>query len=304
VSSTEAITTTGAELNNVELTAAATASGPLPARTVVQSLGSRTPAELPPPPPEPGLAPWLPAEQAANSISAALPAATERRTAIRRARAQAPTEQLPALVILCDHATVRRVLMQATRRYWTRCQDCVVSDRFPTPRKAASADIPDLLALIQSAYRGESSRAGWTTEADLLDGQRIDAEMLSAQIADPANTVLLLGDSTGALACAMVTDRSVGVAYFGMFAVRPTAQGSGIGSWLLSEAEDLARQLGADRMQMTVLSLRPELLAWYARRGYLPTGRTIPFPHGDERFGLPRRPDLEFTELEAKLPSR
>jgi GNAT superfamily N-acetyltransferase len=163
------------------------------------------------------------------------------------------------------------------------------------------ADIPALVALVESAYRGESSRAGWTTEADLLDGQRIDATMLAAELADPAVTVLHLTDPAGVLACAAVTDRGADTAYFGMFAVRPTMQGTGVGSWMLRCAQAHARGLGAVRMEMSVLWMRTDLLDWYARRGYRPTGRRIPFRHGDPRFGLPRRADLEFVVLEAPL---
>jgi GNAT superfamily N-acetyltransferase len=182
-----------------------------------------------------------------------------------------------------------------------RCQDLSVTARFPLPRPATAADIPGLVALIESAYRGESSRSGWTTEADLLDGQRTDADMLGAELADPRVTVLTLTDAAGPLACAAVTDRGAGTAYFGMFAVRPTAQGSGVGSWLLRCAEEHARGLGAVRMQMTVLWPRTDLIDWYARRGYRPTGERVPFPYGRPRYGLPRRPDLEFVVLELSL---
>jgi GNAT superfamily N-acetyltransferase len=164
-----------------------------------------------------------------------------------------------------------------------------------------AADIPALVALIESAYRGESSRAGWTTEADLLDGQRIDAVMLAAQLSEPAVTVLQLDDTTGPLACAAVTDPGSGTAYFGMFAVRPTLQGTGIGSWMLRCAQEHARAHGAVRMELSVLWMRTELIDWYLRRGYRPTGGRVPFPHGDPRYGLPRRADLEFLVLTTSL---
>jgi GNAT superfamily N-acetyltransferase len=86
-------------------------------------------------------------------------------------------------------------------------------------------------------------------------------------------------------------------AYFGMFAVRPGLQGGGVGSALLTEVETRARQLGLHRVEMTVLSLRSELIAFYERRGYRQVGETRPFPHTDERFGRPRRDDLEFVVL-------
>jgi GNAT superfamily N-acetyltransferase len=168
-------------------------------------------------------------------------------------------------------------------------------------RAAAVPDVPALLGLVHSAYRGESSRVGWTTEADLLDGPRLTAELLTAELADPANTVLLVEDSDGLLACATVTDRGGGPAYFGMFAVRPGAQGGGVGSALLDAAEARVRVGGGTAMEMTVIRQRADLIAWYARRGYHPTGEHRPFPYGDERYGLPRRPDLEFSVLRKAL---
>jgi GNAT superfamily N-acetyltransferase len=181
------------------------------------------------------------------------------------------------------------------------CQDLYVSAVFEWPRPATTHDVPALVALVESAYRGEPSRAGWTTEADLLDGQRIDAVMLAAQLAEPAVTVLQLDDTAGPLACAAVTDRGSGTSYFGMFAVRPALQGSGIGSWMLGCAQEHARAQGAVRMELAVLWMRTELIDWYLRRGYRSTDRRVPFPHGDPRFGRPRRADLEFVVLETSL---
>ena len=168
-------------------------------------------------------------------------------------------------------------------------------------RAATQADLPGLLALVHSAYRGESSRAGWTTEADLLDGSRTTPELLAETMADPATTVLVAEDDDGLLGCCAVTDRGGGTAYFGTFAVRPTAQGSGVGSTLLAAAEEHARGRGADRMEMSVIGQRTDLLAWYARRNYAPTGDSHPFPYGDERYGRPRRDDLVFVVLAAPL---
>lgn len=166
-----------------------------------------------------------------------------------------------------------------------------------SPRAATDADVAGLHALIHSAYRGESSRAGWTHEADLLEGNRIDEAMIRAELADPASTMFLVEDAWGALGCCTVTDRGAGTAYFGTFAVRPTAQGAGIGDHLLRHAETHARALGALRMELTVITRRTDLIAWYRRRGYVATGETRPFPYGDERFGRPRRADLTFTVL-------
>lgn len=172
-----------------------------------------------------------------------------------------------------------------------------------TVRDATATDVSAVVALVESAYRGESSRAGWTTEADLLDGQRTDAEAVTAIIGSAASRLLLVTLDGGApMACCQLERRDHGVAYFGMFAVAPTSQGAGVGHALLTEAERIARdEWQARTMQMTVITQRRDLIAWYERRGYTPTGQTVPFPHTDSRFGLPRRDDLVFEVLAKPL---
>lgn len=168
-------------------------------------------------------------------------------------------------------------------------------------RLAADEDVEAIVALVESAYRGDSSRAGWTTEAELLDGQRTDAEAVRATIA-AGNRLVLLAAERALVGCCELRKRSDGSAYFGMFAVVPTQQGAGLGTLVLAEAERVARERWrATRMEMTVLSQRAELIEWYERRGYQRTGATEPFPYGDERFGLPRRTDLVFEVLAKAL---
>lgn len=165
------------------------------------------------------------------------------------------------------------------------------------------ADIPAIVDLVESAYRGDASRVGWTTEADLLDGQRTDVEAVKEAVSSDASVLLVATAEDGTLtACCQLEPRDGDVCYFGMFAVRPTSQGGGVGAELLSQAETYAvDKLGAHTMQMTVIAQRDELIAWYERRGYARTGATLPFPYGDERFGLPRRDDLHFIVLEKHL---
>jgi ribosomal protein S18 acetylase RimI-like enzyme len=165
---------------------------------------------------------------------------------------------------------------------------------------ATPADTEAIVALVESAYRGESSRAGWTTEADLLDGQRTDREEVEAMIQENSVAIVLARQDTELVGSVAVRIDSERVAHIGMFAIRPTLQRSGIGSALLAEAELVARERGARDAEMTVIEQRLELLDWYARRGYLPTGETEPFPYGNPRFGLPKRDDLRFLVL-AKL---
>lgn len=172
-----------------------------------------------------------------------------------------------------------------------------------TFRPATLVDIPALVALVTSAYRGEVSRQGWTTEADLLDGQRIAPDVLRQDIERPRSRVILAerqdkGDDQVLLACVHVAEDD-GAGYLGMFSVRPDGQGSGIGKQVMQEAERYAREdLQLPAMRMTVIDIREELIAFYERRGYHRTGITKPFPYGDERFGIPRREDLRFEVLE------
>jgi N-acetylglutamate synthase-like GNAT family acetyltransferase len=165
-------------------------------------------------------------------------------------------------------------------------------------RAATPEDIDQLRALVESAYRGDSSRQGWTTEADLLDGQRTDREGLRTTI-DKDGSIILLAERAGELLGCAHLERQGGTAYFGMFAVRPGLQGGGIGDAILRECERRARAWGLSQVRMTVIWTRTELIAFYQRRGYAATGEHAPFPYGDERFGLPRRQDLYF-EVYAK----
>ena len=170
-----------------------------------------------------------------------------------------------------------------------------------TFRAATLADIPALITLVTLAYRGDASRAGWTTEADMLDGARIDATGLQADIERPRSTVLLAERDGQLLACAHVADDH-GKGYFGMFSVDPAQQGGGIGKQVMDAAEaHAAREWGVPVMQMTVIDIRDELIAFYERRGYQRTGIKKPFPYGDERFGIPKRDDLRFEILEKSL---
>lgn len=171
-----------------------------------------------------------------------------------------------------------------------------------TFRIAGPRDIPALHRLIESAYRGDSAKAGWTHEADLLGGQRTDAQALGDIIADDAQVVLLLEAGGDLQGCVLVADKGGGRAYLGMLTVRPDLQSAGIGAKLLDEAEDLARNvLQARTLEMTVIKRRRELIEWYERRGYENTGREAPFPKDDPRFGLPKVDDLVFVVLEKAL---
>ncbi|MEU9102190.1 GNAT family N-acetyltransferase [Streptomyces sp. NPDC048361] len=168
-------------------------------------------------------------------------------------------------------------------------------------RDATEADVEALVPLIESAYRGDASRAGWTTEADILQGRRTDPEGVRAVITTPGSKLLTVARDGVLVACCQLEHRG-DAAYFGMFAVAPALQGAGLGKQIIAEAERVVRaEWGVREMHMTVISLREELIAFYERRGYRRTGKLTPFPYGDERFGVPQRDDLAFELLVKEL---
>jgi ribosomal protein S18 acetylase RimI-like enzyme len=170
-------------------------------------------------------------------------------------------------------------------------------------RPATPADISNITSLVRSAYRGEESRKGWTTEADFVADDRIDEAGVLAKIANP-NGVLLLGiDDSGALvACCELLKLDSGIGYFGLFAVSPQRQGAGLGKHVLKTAESYAQEImGAKSLEMTVIAVRAELIAWYMRRGYNRTGEKRPFPYEQLVNGKALRDDLYFDVLTKDL---
>lgn len=147
-------------------------------------------------------------------------------------------------------------------------------------RAATTADLARLHPVVERAYRGESARAGWTHEADLIvEGARTDLQTLQAIIEDPAQRLLIAEREGDPIGCVQVTDRGKGLAYLGLLSVDPQLQAGGLGKKLLDAAERVARDVfDARRMEMTVIDKREELIAWYRRRGYLPSGEMRDFP--------------------------
>lgn len=181
--------------------------------------------------------------------------------------------------------------------------------------KTFDSDLAELVRVVNGAYRGETGRKGWTTEAHLLDGQRTDPEMLRAALENERSRILIafpasqedrsnsiIDEPVRVGGCVNVEKRDEDTCYLGMLTVDVDFQKRGLGDYLLKIAEDFARrEFSAECMIMTVLKQRPELLEWYYRRGYIDTGKREPFPYGDERFGKPLIADLEFKVLEKNL---
>lgn len=154
-----------------------------------------------------------------------------------------------------------------------------------TFRKANFEDADKLNYLVNSAYRGDSSRSGWTTEADLLGGQRVDPEGIRDMIRNDRIEIALEGDEI--LGCIYIK-RIQDFVYFGMLTVNPALQNKGTGKLLLNHLEKLTKDWGYKKIRMTVINSRKELIAFYERRGFQWTGETEPFPENDPRFGLPK----------------
>lgn len=173
---------------------------------------------------------------------------------------------------------------------------CII---FTMITKATKEDVPQLVQLVNSAYRGESSKKGWTTEADLLGGTRTDEEAMTEMVTRPDAVVLKYIDNDETIGCVYLKDQRPKL-YLGMLTVKPDLQAQGIGKKLLFAAEDHARQNGFQVVVMTVISVRHELIAWYQKRGYQLTGKKKPFPSDDPRFGIPRQ-KLEFVVLEKAM---
>jgi ribosomal protein S18 acetylase RimI-like enzyme len=165
---------------------------------------------------------------------------------------------------------------------------------------AAATDIPALEELLNSAYRGEDSKKGWTTEADLLEGDlRTDAATLHQLMQTPGAVFLKYINEENKIEGCVFLHKKENKLYLGMLSVSPWIQAKGIGKELMATAEDYARDQQCTSIFMRVISVRHELVAWYERKGYRKTGETETFPT-DNRFGIPTQP-LEFIIMEKEV---
>ncbi len=167
---------------------------------------------------------------------------------------------------------------------------------------AEQGDIPALHALVESAYRGESAKRGWTHEADLLDGQRTDQEALRAIIDDDDQRIMVVRNERSITGCVQVAKAGDNLAYLGLLTVNPDIQAQGLGKKLMATAELYTRDIwDAKAIEMTVIRQRSDLIAYYERRGYALTGETRAFPLDDPEFGLPKTRELEFVVLKKNI---
>ncbi|MBC7887339.1 MAG: GNAT family N-acetyltransferase [Ferruginibacter sp.] len=163
----------------------------------------------------------------------------------------------------------------------------------------AEEDIEPLINLVNSAYRGESSKTGWTTEADLLDGLRTNQHSVKALMQKTGSVIFSATDETGLMVGCVHLQQNEQQLYLGMLTVAPDLQARGIGKQLLEAAEKYGRKINCTFIIMTVIDIRHELIDWYKRKGYQSTGETRPFST-DPAFGIPKQ-RLRFIVLEKKL---
>jgi len=169
---------------------------------------------------------------------------------------------------------------------------------------AVEADYPEIVDLVNLAFRGTGPSASWNVEAGVIEGQRINESLLREDLATepPPHLLIHRDESDGSLLGTVRLDPGEnGVWHLAMLTVRPALQKKHLGRALLAAGEEFARLRGAHTISMTVMNVRDALIAWYERRGYAQTGETRPFPYHDKRFGRPLRDDLHFVVLERKI---
>ena len=167
--------------------------------------------------------------------------------------------------------------------------------------KATPEDIPNLKRLINAAYRGEESKKGWTTEADILDGIRIDDHTLVEYFNRSDVSILKYCNEFDEIYGTVYLEFKLPKLYLGMLAVSPISQGNGIGKLLLMQAEQLALDHECNSIAISVISTRTELIACYMRHGYVKTGKSIAFEALDKRFGDPKVSNIKLIGMEKYL---
>lgn len=167
--------------------------------------------------------------------------------------------------------------------------------------EATPNDIPELNKLINSAYRGTPSKQGWTTEAEILGGIRIDEETLNEYFNREEVSILKCTNKDGEILGTVYLELNTPKLYLGMFAVSPVSQGKGLGKTLLEAAEIFASTNQCDRIAITVISIRKELIQWYKRQGYVETGESIAFEEIEKPFGDPKIAGIRLISMEKLL---
>ena len=161
---------------------------------------------------------------------------------------------------------------------------------------ATFEDHPAVVAIVNRAYRGTADHRGWNSEADLIAGDRITLDQLRQDLTDNPDARLLVHRAFGSevSACVRVEPEEAGGWYFGMLAINPAGQASGLGRRMLEAIDGHVRDHGGRRLRITVINVRESLIAWYERHGFVRTGEVEPLPEG---IGQPLRENMNFVVL-------
>jgi ribosomal protein S18 acetylase RimI-like enzyme len=173
----------------------------------------------------------------------------------------------------------------------------------PSLTAATAADVSAIATLMNLAFRGGGSDAGWTTETDHFEGDRTSEALLREDITSNTDGAMLVWRPAEGvlLGCVWLEPEADDTWYLGSLSIDPRQQNKGLGRNLLAAAEDWVRERGGGEIRMTVVNVRDTLIAWYVRCGYALTSETEPFPYGDNRFGIPKRDDMYFVVLRKRL---
>lgn len=175
--------------------------------------------------------------------------------------------------------------------------------------EAQQNQIDVLVELVNQAYRPDEAEQSWSNEAHLVKGNRISQQQMQALWTDHS-TLLILKSMQMDTAKKRLVEKILGcvyieyqdtAAYIGMLTIAITYQNQGLGHLMLGQAEQHIKKRAAIKtIQMSVLSGRPELLAFYQRRGYQLTGESSAYPV-DADVGQPFDANLKIIKLEKNL---
>lgn len=146
---------------------------------------------------------------------------------------------------------------------------------------ATEDDVEALVALVNSVYRGEHSKQGWTTEANILEGKRVDTAWVR-DVIESSHSTLIVARRHGAVIGCLQIDIEAPVAHLGLFAVDVVSQTLGIGKRLLQEAEVYAKSNNISTLQLEIIDKRADIILYYERRGFQATGESLDFPVRDD----------------------
>ena len=162
---------------------------------------------------------------------------------------------------------------------------------------ATHEDVAAITKVVNSAYEGEPGSKSWTSESHLVAGQRTREDIVQSLLQQPSITILKCTDEQQNIVGSVLLERKKDTIYLGMLSVDPQVQASGIGKLLLQQSETFARAHHYTIITITVINVRYELIDWYKRRGYVPTGNVQPFTNASSTALA----DFSFVELRKEV---